>query len=233
MEIQVFIISWKGMHAAAGSIERAVRRAGFDTHVIYSDPDPEFRLAAAGDVTRLADTSYWAGKFEACLRACLARRMLVIHADTSCDDWPGLVGRCQAVMRARPEIGVWAPCIENAYFNLGNAAIKGPREDGLAPVANTDGIVFCLARPEVERMAAVDYTRNTFGWGIAWLFCSAAYAAGRVAVVDTRAQVQHRAGRGYDGGEALRMALRFLVRELRPQERIQFELLSRYVGRIF
>ena len=233
MEIQVFIISWKGVHTAAASIERAARGAGFDTHVVYSGPDPGFCLQVPGGVTRLEDTTYWSGKFDACLRACRGQRMLVIHADTSCDDWPELIRRCLAVMQVRPDIGVWAPRIENAYFNLENAAIRGPREGGLVTVANTDGIVFCLARREVDRMAAVDYARTTFGWGIAWLFCSSAYASGRMAVVDTRVEVRHRVGRGYDSGQALRMALRFLVRELHPRERVQFELLTRYVGRIF
>ena len=233
MEVHVFVISWKGQHHTAAGIEGALREAAITTHVVYSDPDPDLKAPFTGDLTLLPDATYWAEKFDACLRACRGERMLVIHADTSCADWPGLVRRCLDVMKARPEIGVWAPMIEGAYFNVENAAIKAPREDSLIPVANTDGIVFCLAEPERRRMAKVDYSRNTFGWGIAWLFCCAAYGAGRSVVVDGRATVSHRQGRGYDTAEALRLALRFLLRELRPAERIQFELLTRYVGRIF
>ena len=233
MDIQVFIISWKGMHARAGRIEREVMAAGFSTHVVLSDPDPTFAYPAPGEATRLDDSSYWAEKFHACVLACRAPRMLVIHADTDCADWGGLVRRSLMVMQARPDIGVWAPQIENAHFNLDTMALRGWREDGLVPVANTDGIVFCLGAAEVERMRRPDYARNRFGWGIAWLFCSSAYASGRIAVIDTRVAVQHLPGRGYDGGAALQQALRFLLRELAPRERIQFELLSRQTGRIF
>jgi hypothetical protein len=233
MDVQVFIVSWKGMHGRAAGIERAVLDAGFATHVVYSDPDVNYNYPAAGEVTRLDDASYWAGKFHACVLACRANRMLVIHADTDCADWDRLVRRCVSTMMARPDIGVWAPRIEGAFFNLENAAIRGGREDGLVPVANTDGIVFCLARPEVERMAEADYARNTFGWGIAWLFCCSAYASGRLAVIDTVIEVRHLPGRGYDSGQALAQAMRFLVRQLRPRERVQFELLTRYIGKIF
>jgi hypothetical protein len=233
MNIQVFIISWKGMHARAEAIERAVMEAGFATHMVLSDPDPAFAHQAMGAATQLADTSYWAEKFRCCVLACRAQRMLVIHADTECGDWGALITRCLEVMQARPDIGVWAPRIENAHFTAGNASLRGWREDGLVPVANTDGIVFCLAAPEVERMREVDYSRNRLGWGIAWVFCSSAYASGRMAVIDGAIEVKHLPGRGYDSGEALQQALRFLVRELRPRERIQFELLSRQTGRIF
>ena len=233
MEPAIFIISWKGMHARAAGIARELAAAGRHCHVVFSDPDPEFNLQCPGSATRLDDSSFWAAKFAACLAACGDGPMLVIHADTECRDWPALAARCRDVMAARPEIGVWAPRIEGAFFDIGNAAIKAPREDGLVTMANTDGIVFALGRPEVARMRQVDYSRNTYGWGIAWLFCSAAYAAGRIAVADRQADVTHLPGRGYDPGDALKLALRFLLRELRPTERIQFELLSRYIGRIF
>lgn len=221
------------MHARAEAIARAVLEAGFAAHVVYSDPDPAFAFPATGAATRLEDTTYWAEKFRCCVLACRAQRMLVIHADSECADWGALIRRCLAVMQARPDIGVWAPQIENAHFNAGNAALTGRREDRLVPVANTDGIVFCLAAPEVARMREVDYSRNRHGWGIAWVFCSSAYASGRMAVIDGAIAVRHLPGRGYDPAEALQQALRFLVRELRPHERIQFASLARQTGRIF
>jgi NADP-dependent 3-hydroxy acid dehydrogenase YdfG len=58
-----------------------------------------------------------------------------------------------------------------------------------------------------------------------------------VIVTSTAARVAYQGGGGYNAAKAaesaLAQALRFLVRQLRPRERVQFELLTRYIGKIF
>jgi len=177
---------------------------------------------------RRPDDLFWADKFSACLQAFDGDLMLVVHADCDCDDWPGLVARCRAVCGMLPRIGVWAPRIEGTYYDLESTSILPLTRGGLRIVANTDGIVFCLARPVAERMRKLPYDRNVYGWGIDWVFCAHAHATGRQVVGDPGCVVRHPRGSGYDHAEARRQQAAFLGR-MTVAERVQFRLLESFV----
>jgi hypothetical protein len=222
------------MHDRAVAIGECLLQRFGSVAIIFSDPESDLVLPTRCRQVRRPNDLYWSDKFSACLQCSPHMAILVIHADTQCEDWIALVWRFLHIQEQYPQMAVWAPNIDNTYFNIRTAGIRRfDREETLHAVANTDGVIFGLSSEIAQRMVAADYTRNVFGWGIAWLFCCACYSTGGIAVIDTSIKVTHLPGRGYDDGPALQQGVRFLLRELSFEERIQFELLSNLVGHIF
>lgn len=223
-----FVVSWAGRHERARSIAAAMADRCDRVTIVYSDPDPDFRLEGDFDAVRRPDDLFWADKFSACLQAFDGDLMLVVHADCDCDDWPGLVARCRSVCGSLPGIGVWAPRIEGTYYDLESTSILPLPRGNLRIVANTDGIVFCLAQPIVERMKTLRYDGNVYGWGIDWVFCAHAHATGRHVVGDPACVVRHPLGSGYDQTEARRQQ-GALLRRMTVAEAVQYRLLASFV----
>jgi len=222
--IHAFVISWAGQHAKAAVIAQAIRGVAERVSVVFSDPDPGVAPAAGCDLIRRPDALYWGDKFRACLDAFGGDLLLVIHADCLCDDWPGLVRRCRDTMAGDPTIGVWAPLIYGANLDVRKTHIASIAGSPLMVVAQTDALVFALARPVVGRLREASYGANLYGWGIDDMAAAYCYSRGLLVVADTSVFVQHPPSSTYSRSEAQAQKEEFL-RQLSFAESIQHRLL--------
>ena len=172
---------------------------------------------------------FWGDKFKACIDACDAELMLVIHADCESDAWEEIVRRCQSICSQRPFIGVWAPIISGTPYNIEKTYICSLDADSLIMVADTDALVFCLARVVVERMKMVHYESNLYGWGINGMFVASAFVMKLLVVVDQKCAVRHREGRGYNAKSAKLQKNQFL-QQMTVEERFRHLNLRTYMA---
>jgi hypothetical protein len=226
----IFIISWAGQHENAIFIANQISLVASKITIVYSDPNPNFSLNTSCALIKRPNDLFWADKFQASLHAFNDDIMLVIHADCKCDDWKGLVIRCNEIFLRNKDIGVWAPKIEGTphYLQRTKIASINNNDLSLSLVAQTDGIVFALSQPILNRMKKVNYANNKYGWGIDWIFCCTAYAFNLMVVVDENYTVIHPLQRGYDTKKAV-TDMNIFLKQLTTTEFIQYRLLSSYL----
>lgn len=228
MTLDVFIISWFGQHQNAASIARQLEAFQGSVHVVYSDPDPDFRPDVACSTIRRPNELYWGDKFRACLDTLKSDLLLVIQADCKCDDWVQLVNRCLECYRHNPDVGIWAPRVIGTPFDVELTRIKRIDGSSTSIVAQTDGICFALSPSIISRMKSVSYESNVFGWGIGWMMVSVAYCHNKLVMVDESIVVKHPVRSGYPHREAYEQQAVFL-QQLTLQEQAQLQLLEDHI----
>lgn len=226
--IHIFIISWIGQHENAAAIRRALGSHFENVTIVYSDPDASVSFDTGFDQIRRPSDLYWSDKFETCIDTCQSELMLIIHADCKTHDWLALCQRCCRIMTDNNFIAVWSPRIDGTYFDLAKTKIATIDNSRLSIAAQTDGMVFAVTRPVLQRMRRADYTKNIYGWGINWMICCCAFTMNKLVVIDETFTVVHPQGRGYDSDEAMRMKTEFL-KQLTMTEVIQYRLLSGHI----
>lgn len=230
--IGVFIVSWRGQHDRAVQIAQTLKGHADQLAIVYSDPDPDIRLETSVETIKRPNEYFWADKFASCLMKASSDIMLVIHADCSATDWTAIVRGCRTTMTANSRIAVWAPLIDGASYDLELVRLLPFPGTPFWLVADTDGIVFALNRPAVERMKQVDYGKNIYGWGISAMFCAFAFASQALVVIDTSVKVTHPLTRGnlraYPEDKAWSLRGEFL-KQLKDWEVVQNALLWSHI----
>lgn len=213
--IHVFIISWRGQHHRAAEIAKSIDGAADQLSIVYSDPGNPPDALKRYRLIRRDDNLFWADKFQACIERCAPGEiMLIIHADCKCDDWSAVVSRCKTAFEKYGDMGVWSPRLTGTPWRLVRTRIRRIPNSSCSVVAQTDGLVFALSPSLYDRMKRVDYSNNLYGLGIDWLFICAAYAQGKIAVVDEGILVRHPVARGYSSEEARAQKRTFLTQML-------------------
>ncbi|PZX13477.1 hypothetical protein LX81_03262 [Palleronia aestuarii] len=214
--IHAVVISWAGRGAEAQAIAAALGPAVERLTVIYSNHEgvPE---TGAGDWVGVPQDWYYGRKFAESLRRHRGEAlMLQVQADAGSPDWPGLVDRLRAAHAACPDLGVWAPEVHVSPYRL-QTALLGRRSGALHDAAQTDGVVWALSRPVLDRLAALDYAGNDLGWGIDWTAFAIARSRGHAVLCDTGLTVSHPPARGYSENAAEAQMAWFLA-QLDPAE---------------
>jgi|GEM_PF-2160285 len=229
IRLHVFIISWTEKHENSAAIAREIVNHVSSLTVVYSDRDdsivPDFPCQAL----RTPDNWYWGKKFKTCLDACGSDYMLVIHGDTNCSDWPGLLVSCMDGFCKSEKIGIWAPLIDFTPFDLRKTFMQRISGSSLHIVAQTDMIVVGLAKPVVSRLKELDYEDNKYGWGIGWAALAYSYANKLLAVVDEKVRVFHPRERGY-GDKDAKKKMDIFLQQLNTEEQVQYLLLNSHIN---
>jgi hypothetical protein len=199
---QIFIISWTGQHENAAAISKSLEFTDADIFIIYSDPNPDFSIDTRATLIRRDNNFYFGDKFQACLDNFTGDKMLLIHADCKCSDWPKLVQRGFQIVSDNPDIWIWSPRINYTGFNLEKTGILQHRVKDLFAVVHTDTILFCWNKSVVERLKHTNLKGNDYGWGIGWIAVAFAYANKGIAVIDSSIDVEHPKARGYETNDA-------------------------------
>lgn len=225
--IHVFIIGWEGQLARARAIAGALEGEVAKLTIVYSNA-AETDVEGPGEWVRVPNADFFGRKFRRCLDLFSGDIFLLIHADTDFHDWPALLRRCEEGFRAVPELGVWAPDFTYTPWLTGNVEILPvDRLAGLVSVAQTDGIVFAMPVPVIDRLRRLDYGANNMGWGIDYAAIAHARVTGRLVCRDTTLIVEHQRSRGYDPTEAIAQMQRFHA-QLSDAERDQVHLMRHY-----
>ncbi|SES39278.1 Glycosyl transferase family 2 [Tranquillimonas rosea] len=217
-DVHAVVIGWDGMHERALRIARELAPVVARLTVIYSNESgtPE---TGPGDWIGVPQSWFFGPKFAEAVRGHGTEDvMLQIQADAQHEDWGALARHVGRVWAETPALGVWAPSIDWTPYAAEWAVRDHVPGTMLYRVAQTDGIVWALARPVVERFAALDYDDNNLGWGLDWAAAALAAACGLEVVRDTAVSVHHPKGRGYSSQEASRQMRRFLS-QLTSEER--------------
>jgi hypothetical protein len=226
-DIHVFVISWASRHQDSLKIAQQIGSHANHVSIIYSDPDEQYELPFAGAI-KVPDSLYFGGKFKACLDNCTSEIMLVIQADASCDNWPGLIEKCKAAFLKIKNLGTWAPLVDYTAFHLGRTFMCKLYSDNYNLVAQTDCTVFAIPKIVQDRLRSLNYENNVYGWGMDWAAISFGYANKMVAIVDESVKILHPMGTNYNRETAYKQMLDFL-RQLTMDEQIQFHLLQAFV----
>jgi len=229
-QVHVAVISWQGRGDAARAIAAAVLPVVDGLSVVYSNA-AERPEAGPGDWVQLPNSAYFGSKFQAAMaHTPPGAVLLLIHADTTHDDWPGVVARCRAAFAHHPRLGVWAPEVgATPYRTEWVALLPQPEDPALVSVMQTDGIVFALAPAILQRLSGMDYACNNLGWGIDWVAVAHALCSGHLVLRDTALHVGHTRGSGYDT-QAARAQMHAYLAQLTLPERNMVALLKQNIA---
>jgi hypothetical protein len=227
--LQIYIISWKGMHPQAAHMAKALAAQGLSSVVVYSDPDDAVKPDTDARTIRRPDHLFFGDKFQACLDDFSGEHLLVMHADCDCQDWAQLAQRCHQVLSQDHKVWMWVPQIRYTGFGLERTRIMDLPHSSLVVAAHGDTIVFGLHRQVVERLKQSKLEDNVYGWGVGWLAAAYAYANQHCVVIDRSVQVAHPQSRGYDTAAANAQRDRYL-QQTRFEEKVQLNLLSSHMA---
>lgn len=228
MRIHALIFCWPGKVDNARHIAQQVREHVDRVTVIdasqsggerserfeWRDVDPGF---------------YYGSKFREALNAFDGDVMLQIQADATHDDWPTLVAACRQAFAAQPALGIWSPDVWFTLFPTDRVALFQIDDSPLTVVAQSDCIVWALARPVIERMGRYDYSDNNLGWGIDWAAISYCFANKLLVTRDRSCRIAHPASRGYDSETAMKLMAGFIA-QMTPDEQVQHILLQGFIA---
>ena len=230
--LHVVIISWGSLDPAAAAIAKAMAPVADRLTVLHSASvagPAESSADRPGHWITLPENAFFGPKFATALAETAADAgMLLIHADTSFDDWPGLVARCRWAFANWPDLGVWGPDFTNTPWRTDWVRLLNmPGHPEVVSVAQTDGIIFALAPAVLNRLRQLDLSGNNLGWGIDWAAIGFSLATGRLVLRDLSLVVQHPASRGYMSDLALDQ-MRSILAALPLAEQTQVLLLMEF-----
>lgn len=221
------VIGWEGHIDAARHIAgRLASVPGVRLLVVYSNA-AESAEAGPGEWLQLPNDRFFGAKFERALSVVDRGDLMIVQADASCADWPGVVARYRECRARRPRLGLWAPTVSYTPWTPRSVDILALPDEGLTHVAHTDGIVLAFTAPVLDRLRALDYRANHIGWGIDWIAICHCLTHGLDVVRDDRIHIHHPRGRGYNTREATRQWLAFMA-QTTESERCMFEIIKRY-----
>lgn len=208
--IHAFVVCWPGKEASAHSIAAAIVNSVDRLTVLYKN-DTGIDETGAGDWVRFPNEWYYGRQFLHCLNLCDGDAMLQIQADAAFDNWPLLVERFRWALAKVPELGTWTPNLYHTWYTPNLTEICKIWGDELSSVVVSDGVVWGMRRPVINRMLALDYSRTSIGWGIAEAAAAITNRDGRIVVMDNTLLVDHPQGSSYDRTEALTQSSAFVA----------------------
>ena len=229
MPLHIVIISWGNFDPAAERIAAAVASVADRLTVVHSPPPTAMPTSAqthTGTWIATPESAFFGPKFAAALAATAPdEAMLLLHADTSFDDWPKVVARCRWAFATWPELGVWSPDFTHIPWHTDWVRMLDmPGEPGVVSVSQTDGINFALAPPVLDRLRRLDIARNNLGWGIDLAAAAFSLSTGRLLLRDLSLCIHHPVSRGYLSDTAHAQMREFLA-DLTLAERNQILLI--------
>ena len=228
--LQIFVISWCGQHENAMKIADSFKPSSVLVTIIFSDPNPAFSFNFKYHAIKRPNHLFWGDKFKACLDECKSSSMLIIHADCFYHNWLELYEKCFLVITKYPNIGAWAPEVNNTFYDLKKTSIAAINKTTLDIVAHTSGTIFCLTKKVIDRMRRAEYEENVYGWGIGWMFISYLYSHDMIAVVDRSIKVEHSKLSGYNHSDA-DYYRRLFLNQLSISEFTQYLTLNSFIMR--
>ena len=224
--MHVGIVSWEGYGDAAREIA-----ASLDGHVdrltvVYSNKANSVETGA-GDWVQFDNADFFGPKLAGLLKATGEDILLVIHADTSTEDWPALVARCRAVFATEPDVGVWAPTVTHTPFTrqmVERYGRNGP-ETVLLESVIADLIVTAFRGGVVDRLKALDLSMNNIGWGADWFAAAYCFGHHKRVVHDLSIDVSHPKGSGYEHEQAHAQQAAFFA-QADPEEAVIIGLMQ-------
>ena len=196
-KVGIAIISWPGFEDNAGHIFSQVAKQGDPVFVLHNGELEEQTFVSKSWI-QFSPDSYFGSKFKWAIDNIHADVLLFIVADTWHEDWGSLVDSCHRAFSSDPNIAVWAPVIEETWWNTEKILVNTDlRDDGLQHVIAVDSIVWALSSQVVGEMKKLDYSASQFGWGIEAACAAIARCQGKLVVRDTRLKVAHRRGTTY------------------------------------
>lgn len=215
--IHAIVVCWPGKEASAHSIAAAIVNSVDRLTVLYKN-DTGIDETGAGEWVRFPNEWYYGRQFQHCLNQCDGDAMLQIQADAAFDNWPLLVERFRWALAKVPETGIWTPNLYHTWYTPNLTEICKILGDELSSVIVSDGVVWGLRRPVIDRMLALDYSRTSIGWGIAEAAAAISNRDGRIVVMDNTLLVDHPRGSFYDRSEALTQSNAFVAQLSLPEQ---------------
>ena len=192
--VAVAIVSWPDFENQASLIESEFGGGADQLVVLHNGPGG----SRTGNWVQFPDNSFFAAKFEWALDSLSADVLVFIVADTWCEDWSDLVERSRQAFASDREIGVWAPVVDETWWNSEKIVINTPlRESGLQSVIAVDSIVWAFSASIAKELKKIDFSESRYGWGIETVTASIALCNGKLVCRDPNLAVRHRRGTTY------------------------------------
>ncbi|KAJ57499.1 hypothetical protein ACMU_03050 [Actibacterium mucosum KCTC 23349] len=228
--VHAVLIAWNDKIEDARAIGAQLLPVVDRLTTVWSDPGHKDQTGP-GEWIRTSHKEFFGPKMAVALEACHGDILLLVHADTHCDDWAKLVAACRNDFANLSELGVWSPVIRDTYWHQEDVLVGSIRgHPQLRSIAQTDGIVTAFGPHVVERLKALDCRSNNLGWGIDHAAVAFTRVSNGFVVQNQDVVVLHELGSGYDNSEASVQMRRFLG-QLTPQEQDQIAMLEGYAQR--
>lgn len=225
--VGIAIISWPEFEEQALKIESEVSAVA-NKVVVLHDGLQEKSLYKPDRWIVFPAESYFGPKFEWAINNLDTDVLLFIVADTSCGDWRELVRGCREAFSSDHEIAVWAPFIEETWWNSEKIALALREGDtGLEDVIAVDSIVWAVTSQIACEARKLDYSLSRFGWGIEAVCAALARRSGKLVVRDTLLEVFHRRGTTYSTELANEEAQEF-YEQLEPSTRVMVAIVEEF-----
>lgn len=221
LSMHVFVLCWPGKEAAAHHIAKSIEPCVDYLTVIYKN-DTGFIETGSGEWKKISSEWFYGRQFKHSLDLNRGHIMLHIQADARFDHWPSVIEKCKEAFDCFPNVGVWAPNVYHSVWTPDLTSIRRLRDDEILAVTMTDGIVWALSPPVINRLRMFDYDMNNFGWGICEAACAFAFTNNMLVLMDLSLKVEHPKGSGYCNVQALEQGKEFIT-QLSATERIQFD----------
>lgn len=209
--IGIAIISWPGFEENAAEVLTQVSEKGDPVFVLHNgEVLGRGHHSNSNCWIQFSSDSYFAQKFKWATENIKADALLFIVADTWYGNWGNLVERCRKAFDSLPEVDVWAPVVDETWWNTEKIVINADLPSAvLQNVIAVDSIVWALSARVVAEMTKLDYSDSTFGWGIEVVCAAIARCNGGLVVRDTELEVAHRRGTTYSAELANEEGQRF------------------------
>lgn len=225
--VGVAVISWPGFEDNAAHIADQVQGQSDAVYVLYNAVSP-LPLAVPESWIQFPPEAYFGPKFSWAIENIDTDVVLFIVADTAIEHWGNLVARCRESFHTDPDIAVWAPIIDETWWNMEKTRINQEgRRDGSFEVVAVDSIVWAVSSELVSTLKTLDYSGSRFGWGIEVTSAAIARCQEKLVVCDPAFQVSHRRGTTYSTELAMVEAEQF-YQQLSPTHRAMVAVIEEF-----
>jgi hypothetical protein len=218
--LHAFVLCWPGKEAGAHHIANAIDGHVDHLTVLYKN-DTGVTEHGPGQWNKIPADWFYGKQFQESLRLNRGDIMLHIQADAGFHDWPSIISKCRDSFQRFPNVGVWAPNVYHSIWTPNVTAICPLRSNDILAVTMTDGIVWALSSPVIDRLKMLEYDINNFGWGICEAACAFAFTNNMLVLMDVSVKVDHPEGSGYCKAGALEQGQAF-IKQLSSAELVQF-----------
>lgn len=230
---EVFVLAWPGNEELARRIVDEVGPFVSSIRVLYNS-GAENKYLPPGWFNLGAD-AYFGKKFAHIIENGRSDVQLLVPADCTVADWKKLLATCSSAFERHDRLAIWAPHTEGTAWTLDRTCLRRVSRTTFS-VTTVDSLIWALKGPFLRSLPKLDFSSNTFGWGIETAVAAEAHLQGKLVLVDTSITFSHVRGSAYSSDLAEQTEINFLQelprKTLRIVRIIQFIFTHRKQGAV-
>jgi len=208
LSVEAFVLAWPGNEKSAQCIQNEVRPCVDSVTVLYNSPTPLSDVKVPEGWIDLGGDAYFAAKFEHARQVARSDVQIFIPADCHVENWANLISRCRSAFAQSTKLAIWAPHTAGTAWTPERTMLRKHSRSTLSVTA-VDSLIWALKGSFLKNLPDLDFSNNTFGWGIETAVAAEAHRSGKLIVLDTSLTYGHVRGSAYNANHAERGEIDF------------------------